>query len=164
MRLAKLTVLLVLSATVLSAVTKGRQKATIIGRIVAFRPIDRIAQAAPFARNKQLYLFEIEDQKKEKNPTIVKIDYGFIGSSEITDRILQEALPLKMSVMRSTGCDQSYSEFLSSVPSLKDEKSGREIERGIAFVKKFRDVELEPDLPLKCYKLEKGGIQILGGK
>jgi hypothetical protein len=164
MRLARLTVLLVLSAAALSAVAMVKQKTTITGRIVAFRPIDRIAQADSSARNEEIFLFEIENQKQGKNPTVVKIDYKHFAHSEISEQMLQGALSLKVKVKRSASCDQSYSELLSSVPKGWDEKSGMEIERGIAFVEMFKNIELAPELILKCYIVEKGDFQVLRDK
>jgi hypothetical protein len=102
---------------------------------------------------------EIEDQQRDKNPTVVKIDDGHFGYSGITGQILPEALHVRLKVKRSSICDQSYSEFLSSVQSGKDEESGMEIGDGIAFVEKFKNTELAPDLMLKCHSVEKGEIQ-----
>lgn len=162
MRLARLVVLLVLCAAALSAVAMAKKTTMIKGWIVAYRPIDRVAQATSGTLNRELFLFEIEDHKQGKNPTVVKIDYGHFGYSEITEQILQEALPLRVRVKRSSTCDQSYSEFLASVPRGKDEASGLEIENGIAFVGKFKNIAIAPDLILKCYAVEKGEIQVFG--
>lgn len=164
MRLAKLAVLLVLSTVALSAIAIAKQKTTITGWIVAYRPIDRTPLAASATLIKELFLFEFEDQKQGKNLTVVKIDYEHFGHSEITKQILQDALPLRVKLKRSSICDQSYSEFLSSVPKGKDEESGMEIVNGIAFVERFKAIELDPDFMLKCYILENGEIQVLGDK
>jgi hypothetical protein len=164
MRLAKLAVLLVLSTVALSAIAMAKQKTTITGRIVAYRPIDRTPLAASASLIKELFLFEFEDQKQDKNPTVVKIDYEHFGHSEITEQILQDALTLRVKLKRSSICDQSYTEFLSSVPKGKDEESGMEIVNGIAFVERFKTIELDPDLMLKCYILGNGEIQVLGDK
>jgi hypothetical protein len=39
-----------------------------------------------------------------------------------------------------------------------------EIVNGIAFVERFKTIELDPDLMLKCYILGNGEIQVLGDK
>jgi hypothetical protein len=39
-----------------------------------------------------------------------------------------------------------------------------EILNGIAFVEKFKNTGLAPDLMLKCYSVEKGEIQVLKDK
>lgn len=164
MRLARLATLLVLSAIALSVVAMAKQKPTIVGWIVAYRPIDRSRQATSTTLNRELFLFEVEDEKRDKNPSIVKIDYGHSGYSEVTEQLLQEALPLRVKVKRNSFCDQSYSDFLLSIPKGKDEESGMEVMNGIAFVEKFTNIEIAPDFMLKCYIVEKGEIQVLGTK
>jgi hypothetical protein len=164
MRLARLAILLGLSAVALSTVAVPKQKTTITGWIIAYRPIDRVPQATSAIPNRELFLFQLEDQRQHNNPAIVKIDYGYSGNSEVTEQLLHEALTLRVKVKRSSGCDQSFSDFLSNIPKGKDEQSGMEVLNGIAFVERFKNIELAPDLMLKCYIAQKGEIQVVGDK
>jgi len=158
----KLKMLSLVSVIAFIIVANAKQKPAITGRIVAYRPIDRIERVTTTTRHEEFFLFEIEDRKQGKHPAIVKIDYEHPGDSEVTEQTLQRALPLTLAVKRSPICDQSYSEFLSSIPTVKDEKSGVEIVRGITFAEKFKKIELSPDLMLKCYVVGKDGIKIGG--
>jgi hypothetical protein len=160
MHLTKLKILSLLSVIAFSVGANAKQKPVITGRIVAYRPIDRIERVTTTTRQEEFFLFEIEDRKQGMHPAIVKIDYEHPGDSEVTEQTLQGALPLTMAVKRNPICDQSYSDFLSSIPTVKDENSGVEIMRGITFAGKFKKIELSPDLMLKCYVVGKGGIKI----
>jgi hypothetical protein len=162
MHLTRIKILSLLSVIAFSVVANAKQKPVITGRIVAYRSIDRVERVTTTARQEEFFLFEIEGRKQGIRPAIVKLDYEHPGDSEVTEQTLQRALPLTVAMKRSRTCDQSYSDFLSSIPTVKDEKSGVEIMRGITFAEKFKKIELSPDLMLKCYVVEKGGIKIAG--
>jgi len=162
MRLAKLKILWLIVVIAFSVGANAGRKPVITGRIVAYRSMDRIEHVTTASRHEEFFLFEIEDPKQGTHPIIVKIDYEHSGDSEVTEQTLQSAVPLTVTVKRSPVCDQSYSDFLLSIPTIKDENSGVEIMRGITFAEKFKKIELSPDLMLKCYAVEKNGIKIGG--
>ena len=160
MHLGRLKIFSLLFVIAFSVVANAKQKSVITGRIVAYRSIDRIERVTASTRQEEFFLFEIEDGKQDVRPAIVKIDYEHSGDSEVTEQTLRRALPLTVAVTRSPFCDQSYGDFLSSIPTVKDEKSGVEIMRGITFAEKFKKIEISPDLMLRCYVAGKGGIKI----
>jgi hypothetical protein len=134
---------------------------TIRGRIIAWRQVDRVIQWASFAPNRELFLFQVESTKHSKRPTIFKIDYTHFGYTDITEAMLQQAALLTIRASREKSCDQSYGEFMSTAPVVREETSGSVMLSGISFVEKFKGPEIEPDRILKCYTLQKGDFEVV---
>jgi hypothetical protein len=150
--------LLVLSV---SGVAQPISKVSLSGRFIAYRPSDRVAQTASFITNKEAFLLQIEGAKPSK---IVKIEYEHAGYSDITGETLENAPLLSLKVRRNASCDQSYGQFVSTAPTMRDEKSGKEMVGGIKFVAKYQSTQLPSDTALKCYALQKGDFRIVGAK
>ena len=150
--------LLVLS---ISGVAQPVSKVRLSGHFIAYRTSDRVAQTASFVTNKEMFLFQIEGSKL---PKIVKIVYEHVGYSDITEETLENAPLLSLEVTPNASCDESYGQFVSTAPAMRDEKSGKEMVSGIKFVPKYQSVHLASSVKLKCYALQKGDFQIARAK
>jgi hypothetical protein len=137
-----------------------QQNALIIGKIIAYRPFDRIGQAVSFVPNSELFLLKTEVGRRNTKPEFVKIQYRHFGFTDITDQILDEAPILTLKVKRDASCDQSYKEFLSSAPRVPVDGS-TDNSGSVIFTERFKHTKLAPDYVLKCYVLEKGGFEVL---
>ena len=138
-----------------------KRTTTITGRIIAYRPVDRVSQAASFAPNVEIFLFQLEGSRDSKARVIVKIEYRHFGYSNITQDILERAPRLSLKVKRDRACDESYGHFLEVAPLMREEKSGDLALGGITFLEQFKAIKPSPDAVLRCYSLEAGGIQVL---
>jgi len=113
------TVRAILSLLVASSFLEQRAErtTTIAGRIIAYRPVDRISQVVSFAPNLEIFLMELETPGGVKAGPIVKVEYEHFGYSDITEDILDRAPHLRMKVQRNRACDESYRHFLNVAPS-----------------------------------------------
>jgi hypothetical protein len=98
-------------------------KVGLTGRFIAYRPSDRLAQTASFVANKEAFLLQAEDSKHK---SVVKVEYEYVGYSDITEEMLEKAPLLNLKVRRNPSCDQSYSQFISTAPTIRDEQSGKD--------------------------------------
>jgi hypothetical protein len=121
------------------------------GRIIAYRPYDRVIQFSSFVINEEVFLFEISSSRG--GSLIVKVRYRHVGESEITSRILEQAPAIKLQLRREPSCDETYAQFVSSAPALRDQ-SGETLASGVSFVEKFHGSKPPNDLELECYMLE----------
>lgn len=156
-RAAMLAASLLLSVLA-SAPAPGRHGIAIDGRIIAYRPCDRIIQYSSFVINEEVFLFETPPSRGRSR--IIKIRYKHVGESEITDRILEQALLMKLELKREASCDETYRQFVSSAPTVRDEAGGRLVS-GISFVQKFQGLKPPDDLPLECYVLGEGHLRLI---
>jgi len=131
------------------------------GRIVAYRPVDRISQLPSFAPNKEVFLFKV-DTNHGTDSRIVKIEYEYFGLTNISEAMLDAAPLLTLKAKRDKSCDQSYDQFLSTAPKLKQQGSDDVVVGGVEFVENFKDLKIPPKRILPCYFLEKNDFHIAG--
>src|SRR6185503_14294615 len=136
-----------------------RKTSKLKGRIVAYRPADRISQTPSFASNGELFLFAVDSSSSER-PTLVKIDYRHVGYTDITAEMLEDAPQLMLTAKRDRSCDQSLAQFVSSTPAIREQGTETVLASGVTFFKGFDQRTLRPDLILPCYILKKGGLKL----
>ena len=135
----------------------ARHNTRVNGRVIAFRPYDRMIQFSSFVTNEEVFLFEMLTARGQRRT--IKVRYRHVGVSEITEQILEQALPLKLELERDRACDETYSQFVSSAPGLRDQ-SGETWASGIRFVEAFKDVKPPEELKLDCYLLPRGHVHL----
>lgn len=150
-----------LVAEALVAARTPSHKETITGRIVAYRPLDRVIQAASFILNREVFLFEIQPSKRREKPRIVKIEYVHFGFTDIANEMLDNSTVLKLKVRRDQSCDETYSHFVSTAPEYRDKESGALTFKGVEFVKGSSRIALAPETKLPCYSLEKSDFEVI---
>ena len=128
--------------------------------MIAYRPVDRVAQVASFVPNLEIFLFELETHGGVKTGAIVKLEYRHFGYSDITEQVLDNATHLTLRVKRNRAGGDSYGHFVASAPSMREENSGKVAVGGVTFLDQFKDLKPPPDTVLKCYLLGLGGIEI----
>lgn len=151
------------TATLIIVASPPPKLTRITGRIIAYRPVDRVAQVVSYSPNKETFLLATDPSSKTSKPTIIKIVYTHFGYSEIDDDILNKGVLLTMKMSRNKKCDESYAHFVSTsrVMTIVDDKSERqETSKPIIFTDGFNGASLVPDLSLKCYDLEKGNLTV----
>jgi len=155
---------LVFQLVALKGVAGPRPKLTrIAGRIVAYRPVDRVAQVVSYSPNKETFLVAIDNSTQTLKPMVINVTYTHFGYSDIKDEVLQKGWLITMKVSRNTACDETYSQFvaMSRVMTVSDEKSGqRETSKPVIFAAGLNGASLAPDLKLQCYELEKGNFSV----
>jgi hypothetical protein len=159
------TILRVACVLVIPLVALGlasTRKSKFVGRIVAYRPADRISQVASFSPNEEVFLFEIEDGKTRKRPQIVKIEYRHFGITNISQETLEATSLMILKAKRNASCDQTYDQFVSTAPTLREQGSENGFISGVSFIEKFKDLRIASEEILRCYVIEKGDLQILG--
>jgi hypothetical protein len=132
------------------------------GRIVAYRLLDRISQLPSFAPNKEVFLFKVNTDQGTGESRIVKIEYEHFGITNISQAILEAAPLLTLKAKREKNCDQTYDQFLSTAPKLKQGGSDDVLIGGVEFVENFKDLNIAPERILPCYALEKGDFRETG--
>lgn len=153
MRIAALTTMLFATTLILAA---GTSKTELRGRIIAYRPGDRVAQLASMVRNQEVLLFEVNLGNKTK---IVKINYQHFGESDITEQMLHKSPVFELKAKRTRNCDQSYKQFVDAAPSIRDSDSGEVAVGGVRFVGDQHD--LPPGTQLVCFTLSDGDLHIV---
>lgn len=138
------------------------RKSKFVGRIVAYRPGDRISQVASFSPNKEVFLFKIENSKTRKRPQFVKIEYRHFGITNISQATLEATPLLALKATRDESCDQTYDQFVSTAPTLRQEGSDKGLINGITLIEGFKDLKMAPAMILRCYVIGKGDLQVLG--
>lgn len=122
------------------------------GRIIAYRPSERVIQMASFVENREAFLMLVEGRGRKKQAKVVKAQYRHIGYSEVASEVLEKASPLKWNLRRKRSCDQRYRDFVNDAPRLRDE-SGEKLMDRIAFVPGYERYKPADDHLLECYVL-----------
>jgi hypothetical protein len=164
MRLRILILAVITLPLIAEALVAGRTPAhseTITGRIVAYRPLDRIIQMASFVPNRELFLFEVQASNPRTKPYIVKINYSHFGFTDITNEMLDNSTLLKLNVRRDQSCNETYSHSVSTAPEYRDKESGALTFKGIEFVTGSSRIALAPETKLPCYSLEKSDFEVI---
>ena len=149
-------------AALTTAARTTKKLTTVKGRIIAYRPVDRVAQVISNSPNTEVFLLATEGPIQTTKPTILKINYVHFGFGDVTDDMLHNGKPLTMKVSRDPACDESYTHFVSTsrVMTTVNEKSGqRETSKPVIFTAGFNEASLAPDLNLQCYDLKDGNIK-----
>ncbi|HZS49160.1 MAG TPA: hypothetical protein VFC63_29095 [Blastocatellia bacterium] len=153
----------VLMFTVIASGIVFKGKTTISARIIAYRPSDTVMQGGPGADvpNQEAFLMRIESIKQGQVPTIIKVEYRHYDHTDITDELLQNAPLLRLKVTRNASCDQTYDQFVSTAPVIREKDSQKPVLGGIAYVDKFKDIKPSAHYLLKCYTLQKGDFEVV---
>ena len=149
MKVRVLSVSIAMAAFLCSnAATPAPKRASFKGRIVAYRPADRM-QVASFVVNKELLLF----QTAGETPELLKLVYLHQGYSDLKGDILSGAENISISARRDPSCDQALGAFEKEAPSIPLEGSDSMAStKPIVFA---RLVSRPPDAyRMKCYRLE----------
>jgi hypothetical protein len=127
----------------------------VAGKIVAYRPADRL-QLASFVKNKELFLFST----KEIKPKTIKLVYSHYGYSDISYEMLLSTMTIQLSARRDFSCDETLSSFKSSAPAILDENGSDASAERVIFVEKLQDIS--GNYQLDCYVLTKWVSQSTG--
>src|ERR1700739_1592067 len=102
------TSLLIILAVALccGAASVAGKKTSFKGRIVAYRPADRM-QVVSFVANKELLLFKRSGGSNQ----LLKIVYVHQGFSDLKGDVLSGAQDISVSVRRDPSCDQALGAF-----------------------------------------------------
>jgi hypothetical protein len=136
-----------------------RQEVTFEGKIIAYRPADRVLQVPSFVVNKESFLFSVRNPPPKFGSALIKLVYEHFGYSDLGEAVLQEVPVLRLKVRRDASCDEAYRRFVSGAPTIRDQ-SGGDLIQGVSFIGKYRGIKISPDQVLKCYVLEEGGFKI----
>ncbi len=115
------TLLLIVLAVSLSCgvASAAGKKASFKGRIVAYRPADRM-QVVSFVANKELLLFQTD----AASYALLKIVYVHQGFSDLKDDVLSGVQDISISVRRDASCDQVLAAFEKEAPAVTLESGG----------------------------------------
>ena len=127
----------------------GESGQTIRGRIIAYRPAERIAQMASFVANHETFLFERSGRPRRE---IVKLVFDHMGYSSLNPDSLT---PLTLTVTRVPKCDETYSSYSQNSPAFVDQDGNGGSVKGVVFLPAFENVTLTPDQILKCYRIDR---------
>ncbi len=123
------------------------KKLSFKGRIVAFRPADRM-QVVSFVANKELLLF----QRDVAGHEVLKIVYVHQGFSDLKGDILSGAQDISISVHRDPSCDQALGAFEKEAPAVPLEGGGTASTERVVFA---ASVSRPPEsYRMKCYALQ----------
>ena len=89
------------------AASASGKKASLKGRIVAYRPADRM-QVVSSVANKELLLFQIDGARRD----LLKIVYVHQGFSDLKGDVLSGTQDISISVRRDASCEQTLAAFL----------------------------------------------------
>lgn len=131
-----------------NATADSRKGRSFRGRVVAYRPADRM-QVASFAANKELLLFQVNASRQQ----ILKLVYTHYGYSLMKGDILSGRRAISAFVVRDQTCDESLESFEKEAPAIPLQgKSSVSTER-VVF---SRHASLPPRLyRMSCYVLER---------
>ena len=138
----RLTVIALISSIFCTAAYSFGKKSSFNGRIVAYRPADRM-QVASFAANREILLFGI-DATKER---LVKLVYVHQGYSDLKGDVLYGRTSISISARRDSSCDQTLASFERDAPAIPIEGGGGAITERIVFTE-------QPPYPLDAYQLK----------
>ncbi len=141
--------LVVLSSA--NAVANGRSHLTSLhGRIVAFRPAERIGQVVSGAVNRETFLLAIDGKARE----IVKLIDEHDGYSELSNSTNDHVI---LEVRRDRSCDGSYGQFILESPVMTSEDKSSAVP---PLTRLGSFTGLPPSYQLKCYRLNRGNIHM----
>lgn len=130
-----------------STVAAGKPHLTPIrGRVVAFRPAERIGQVVSEVINRETFLLRLDSSAGE----IVKVVYDHYGYSKFPDG------SVSLKGRRDRSCDGTYGQFVAKAPILKLEGKSSAIP-SVTLVEGFNGLPLSSKL--KCYRLGAEGFQ-----
>jgi hypothetical protein len=147
-------------AVVVAAASTQHAQVNMRGQIIAYRPAERVSQAASHALNRESFLFRSGPTKSSPQLVVTKLVYEHFGYSDLGSDLLDKAPRLVLKVHRDARCDETYRAFVQNSPTLKEEQSKDETGEKVVFIEPFRTMKLSPDQTLKCYKLQSGNFQI----
>jgi len=154
MKIRLISLLMVLAALFCCDVANSAGKKSLFkGRIVAYRPVDRM-QVASFVANKELLLFQTAGDK----PELLKLIYVHQGYSDLKDDVVSGAQSISISVRRDRSCDQALGAFEKEAPSIPLQGSGSTVStQPIVFASSVS--RPSDSYKMKCYLLEHWAIQ-----
>jgi hypothetical protein len=139
--------LAILGITLCCAAAPASEKVSFKGRIVAYRPADRL-QVVSFVSNKEVLLFQRAGAGREW----VKLVYVHQGFSKFSGDVLSGVHPISVLVRRDPACDQSFGELLEDAPVVRWEGSSKEAMQRVVFA---ASVPRPPkSYRLRCYALD----------
>lgn len=123
------------------------KKTSFKGRIVAYRPADRM-QVVSFVANKELLLFQTDAASR----ALLKIVYVHQGFSDLKGDVLSGVQDIFISVRRDASCDQALGAFESEARAvtLEGGSSAASTERIVFAASMLRPSE---SYRMKCYVL-----------
>ena len=146
-------------AATTGAVWPGHGAIHMRGQIVAYRPGERLLQFASFVVNRESFLFAVTSDRSKSQPVVAKLVYEHFGYSELSYDVLQKAPSIQLRAHRDPKCDETFADYVEHSPTFKTE-DGKEEMIKVVFVGPFQTVQLSPQQPLKCYKVQEGSIRI----
>ena len=133
------------------------------GRIIAYRPAERVTQVPSHVLNKESFLFRVSNGKLSSQNPIIKLIYEHEGYSRAIDDALSKSKFFRIKVRRDPTCDESYGQFVRNSPVLTLDKKGEAgsvSDVNLAFIGSVPKPDLSSERGLKCYRLRDGGISI----
>lgn len=156
------TLLVTLAAV---AICFGNGEATTLeGQIIAYRPAERSVQFVSHVLNSEVFLFKLKVPNRKNSSVIVKLVYGHMGYSDISDDLLTKTPILLASVRRDNTCDETYASLVDRSPALNAEGSRGGQPEKIIYLPLFKSDAPLPGDKLACYKLVKWKFQIGAGQ
>lgn len=141
----------IVAAALLCCVVAGsmESKASLKGRIVAYRPADRLAQVVSFVANKEIFLFRVNGN----GGRILKLVHVHHGYSDIKDDVLRGSIQISVVAHRDRSCDQTLESFEKDAPAVPIQGDSSAVIEPIVFADK--SLRLEKSYKLKCYVLDR---------
>lgn len=156
---------LIVLATVIfltmGASAKGHRSMTLVGKIVAVRPGERLMEMPSLIMNKEALIAIAGSSHDKGRRQVIKVEYRHYGYTDLTNDILEGSPLLSMKVRRERSCDQSYSDYVNSSLLIRDADSSKALTQPVLFFDSFSDKTIAADKRLKCYVLEKDDFQIV---
>jgi len=121
------------------------------GQIIAYRPAERVSQAASHVLNEESFLLSVNTSKPQP---VVRLVYQHFGYSKLGDDLLSKTPTLQLSVRRDATCDQTYGAFVQNAAALSDDRGKSDLAKKVIFIGSFQEIKLAPKSILKCYKLQ----------
>lgn len=131
------------------------------GKIVAYRPADRVLQVPSHSLNTESFLFLVSAPQPTR-PSLARIVYRHLGYGKLDTALLEKTPTLQLAAHRDATCDVKYETFAHSAPSLELHGAEADGEK-IIFLGSFTSLRIDPTQRLKCYVLEDDDFKVNGG-
>lgn len=122
------------------------------GKIIAYRPAERMVQMASQVLNTEYFLFKV-NAGNNSAPQVIKLKYEHFGFSRFGDDVLTRTPTLQLKVDRDNTCDETYGEFVENSPAINEEQGKGEASEKVTFIGAFQKEKPSNGQMLKCYKL-----------